>query len=186
MNLETILATKVSFQNELLILGDFNTNISKGPECGLKRKLMSFMNTVNMTQVIRDSTRVTDTTKSIIDVIPDLIMVSAVDKISQQGVLPLGLSDHSIIYCTRKTVKFLLNKHTTIIRSMKHYSKKILTELLQTVDWSSVLNCLDVNEAWTHFIDLFMPIVDKPAPLKKWFVLNNTLKPGSQVKFLNS
>ena len=95
------------------------------------------MNTFNITQVIKDSTRVTDTTKSIID----LIMVSDVDKISQQGVLPSGLSDHFIIYCTWKTVKSLLNKHhtsTTIIRSMKHYSKEILTELLQTVDWSPV------------------------------------------------
>ena len=117
-----------------------------------------------MTQVIRDYTRVTDTTKSIID----LIMVSDVDKISQQGVLPSGLSDHFIIYCTRKTAKSLLNKHhTTIIRSMKHYSKEMLTELLRTVDWSPVFNCLDVNEAWTHFTDLFMPIVDKLAPLKK-------------------
>ena len=95
-------------------------------------------------------------------------MVSDVDKISQQGVLPSGLSDHFIIYCTRKTVKSLLNKHhTTIIRSMKHYSKEMLTELLQTVDWSPVLNCPDVNEAWTHFTDLFMPIVDKLATLKK-------------------
>ena len=50
---------------------------------------------------------------------------------------------------------------------MKHYSKEMLTELLQTVDWSPVLNCLDVNEAWTHFTDLFMPIVVKLAPLKK-------------------
>ena len=146
INLETILAPTVSFQNELLILGDFNINVSKGPECGLTRKLMSFMDTFNMTQIIKDSTRVTGT-KSIID----LIMVSDVDKISQQGVLPSGLSDHFIIYCTRKTVKSLLNKHhTTIIRSMKHYSKEMLTELLQTVDWSPVLNCLDVNEAWTR------------------------------------
>ena len=125
INLENILAPKVSFQNELLTLGDFNTNVSKGPECGLKRKLTSFMNTFNMTQVIKDSTRVTDTTKSIID----LIMVSDADKISQQGVLPSGLSDHFIIYCTWKLVKSLLNKHhTTIIRSMKHYSKEMLTE----------------------------------------------------------
>ena len=50
---------------------------------------------------------------------------------------------------------------------MKHYSKEMLTELLQTVDWSPVLNCLDVNKAWTHFTDLFMPIVDKLATLKK-------------------
>ena len=155
INLENILAPKVSFQNELLTLGDFNTNVSKGPECGLKRKLTSFMNTFNMTQVIKDSTRVTDNTKSIID----LIMVSDADKISQQGVLPSALSDHFIIYCTWKLVKSLLNKHhTTIIRSMKHYSKEMLTELLQTVVWSPVLNCLDVNEAWTHFTDLFMPI----------------------------
>ena len=116
MNLETILAPKVSSQNELLILGDFITNVSKGPKCGLKRKLMSFMNTFNMTQVIKDSTRVSDTTKDIID----LIMVSDVDKISQQGVLPSGLSDHFMIYCTRKIVKSLLNNHhTTIIRSKK-------------------------------------------------------------------
>ena len=117
-----------------------------------------------MTQIIKDFTRVTDATKSIID----LIMVSDVDKISQQGVLPSGLSDYFIIYCTRKTVTSLLNKHhATIIRSMKHYSKEMLTELLQTVDWSPVLNFLDVNEAWTHFTDLFMPVVDKLAPLKK-------------------
>ena len=117
-----------------------------------------------MTQIIKDSTRVTYTTKSIID----LIMVSDVGTISQQGVLTSGLSDHFIIYCTRKTVKSLLNKHhTTIIRSMKHYSKEMLTELLKTVDLSPVINCLDVNEAWTHFTDLCMPIVDKLAPLKK-------------------
>ena len=163
MNLETIRAPQVSFQSELLILRDFNANVSKGPECGVKRKLMFYMNTFNMTQVNKDSTRVTDTTDSSID----LIMVSDVDKISQQGVLPSGLSDHFITYCTRKTVKSLLNKHlSTIIRSLKHNNKEMLTELLQAVDWSPVLNCPDVNEAWSHFTDLFKPIVDKLAPLK--------------------
>ena len=94
-------------------------------------------------------------------------MVSDVDIISQQGVLPSGLSDHFIIHCTRKTVTSLLNKHhTIIIRYMKHYSKEMLTELLQTVDWSPVLNCLAANEA-THFTDLFTPIADTLAPLEK-------------------
>ena len=95
-------------------------------------------------------------------------MVSDVDKTSQQGVLPSGLSDHFIIYCTMKTVTSISNKHhTTIIRSMKHYNMEMLTELLQTVDWSPVVNCLDINEAWTDFTDLFMPLVDKLAPLNK-------------------
>ena len=96
-------------------------------------------------------------------------MLSDVDTIIEQGVLPSGLSDHFIKYCTKKTVKSLLNKHhTTIIRSMKHYSKEMLTELLQIVDWSPVLDCLDViYEAWTLFTDVFMPMVDTLAPLKK-------------------
>ena len=87
-------------------------------------------------------------------------MVSDVDKISQQGVLPSGLSDHFIIHCTRKTVKSLLNKHhTTIIRSMKHYSKEMLTELLQTVDWCPCsLKLPRCQWSMDLFSDLFIPI----------------------------
>ena len=58
------------------------------------------MNTFNMIEVIKDSTRVTDTTKSIID----LIMVSDVDKISQQGVLPSGV--YYLLYKKNSKISF--------------------------------------------------------------------------------
>ena len=69
---------------------------------------------------MKQATRVTSTSESIID----LIFVSDPNKICQSGTITVGLSDHLMIFCTRKTTKGQINKHNTIkIRSMKkvHY-----------------------------------------------------------------
>ena len=54
----------------------------------------------NWSQIIKDP-RVTTTASSTIG----LILVSDVDRISQSGPLDVGLSDHSLICCTRKIIK---------------------------------------------------------------------------------
>ena len=48
--------------------------------------------------VINEPTRVTKSTKSILDV----CITSSRDKIIPSGVVHLGISDHSLIYATRK------------------------------------------------------------------------------------
>ena len=35
----------------------------------------------------------------------DLILISDTDKVSQSGVIDLGISDHCLIFCTRKVIK---------------------------------------------------------------------------------
>ena len=40
--------------------------------------------------------------------------MSDADKISQSGILDVGVSDHCMIYCTRKLVKFTFNKHKSV------------------------------------------------------------------------
>ena len=57
-----------------------------------------FKNIVGLLQLITDATRIIPKSSSIID----LIFVSEPDKVQQSGVLPVGLSDHMIIFCTRK------------------------------------------------------------------------------------
>ena len=45
----------------------------------------------------------------------------------------------------------MINKHKTIsTRSMKKYSESSFTEILLSMDWSVVLNCIDVNETWEN------------------------------------
>ena len=47
----------------------------------------------------------------------------------QSGVIEMGLFDHELIYCTRKTSLLKLNEHFEIsIRSMKNYSHEIFVE----------------------------------------------------------
>ena len=53
--------------------------------------------------------------------------------------------------------KTKFNKHNTIrSRSMKNYST--LNEKLSEINWFKVINCNDVDVAWSNFKDLFMSV----------------------------
>ena len=85
---------------------------------------------------------------------------------SQTGVIPYCISDHCIIYFTRKVKKYQVNKHNvTQIRSMKNYSVQVLLDKLRSVDWMVVLNEEDVNHAWTKFSTLILEVIDDIAPV---------------------
>ena len=96
-------------------------------------------------QLITTATRVTATCKSIID----LIFVLDLDKISQSGVIELGLSDHFSTYCTRKISKSqTFGDKVSVIRNMKNYSTAEFCTMLSCFDWSSVFSCNDVYQAF--------------------------------------
>ena len=83
------------------MLGDFNTTVSSKQECNLLKSLTSFLDLFNLSQIIKDSTRVSAKYSSTIN----LILVSDTDKFSQSVVIDLGISDHCLIFCTRKFIK---------------------------------------------------------------------------------
>ena len=131
---------------------------------GLVKKLKDFCNSCNLSQLIKDYTRVTAQSQSIID----LILASDDDKISQYGVIDTGISDHCMVYCTRKVKRDQIGKHNNVkLRSLKGYSKTELLDRLSKVSWSCVLDCDDVNIAWNNFRTVFVNIIDSIAPLKE-------------------
>ncbi len=67
-------------------------------------------------QLIDSPTRITEKTSSLLD----HILTNAHEKISQSGVVNVGLSDHQMIYCTRKIWKQKFKNHKDItIRSLE-------------------------------------------------------------------
>ena len=81
--------------------------------------------------------------------------------------MDIGLSDHLITFCSRKIIRGLVGKHKTIkIRSLKNYSAISLLNNLRNIDWSTVTNCYDVNEAWYNFKTRFIEVLDVVAPIK--------------------
>ena len=119
---------------EVIMMGDFNVDYSQlhSHTNPLHVSLKHYMSMFGMTQIINTSTRITSTTSTILD----LILISDLAKISQCGVLDIGLSDHQIIHCTRKCKKIPINRHNSVtLRSVKNYCKEIFEEKLHEVDW---------------------------------------------------
>ena len=94
-----------------------------------------FINSVGLLQLSTDATRITTKSSSIID----LIFVSEPDKIQQSGVMPVGFSDHMIIFCTHKLCRLKIGEHKSVkMRSIKNYDKTVFNNNLSSVDWNSI------------------------------------------------
>ena len=117
---------------EIIMMGDFNIDYSQ-MHCHsnqLHVSLKHFMSMFGMSQLINTSTRITSATSTILDI----ILISDPSKISQCGVLDLGLSDHQVIHCTRKCKKIPISRHNGVtLRSLRNYSKEIFEDKLHEV-----------------------------------------------------
>ena len=108
-------------------------------------------------------TRVTCSSSTIID----HIIASFPNRVSQQGVIDVGLSDHQIIYYTRKISRIKRGKHKEIrYRSFKNYSADIYEEALGRVDFPNYLHFENINDAYSNFIQKVMGVIDLVAPTK--------------------
>lgn len=149
---EHIISSEKFQQQEIYMLGDFNTNYLKDSKDtksnSLLRTLKHYMSILSLKQIITEPTRVSQNCSSTID----LILTSEPYKISQHGVISVGLSDHDLIYCTSKISKDQINKHNTAqIRSLKNYDKVKFIEKLNKADWFKVINEENINIAWSNF-----------------------------------
>ena len=132
--------------DENYVLGDFNINlIFKGkyifdkpdefrqfykelsPEIKKYTKLYS---TYGFKQLIKGPTR----TKRSTSILIDHILTNTNEYISQSGIVDITVSDHSMVYCTRKisSAKYIKHKEITF-RSLKNYSVDVYKEALEKV-----------------------------------------------------
>ena len=99
-----------TLKKELYILGDLNINLYRN-HTGCKnnnlvsatasnnvKSYLQFCTMFGLTQIMKSPTRIACSSTSLID----HILPSLPDRISQEGVMTVGLSDHQLIYCTRK------------------------------------------------------------------------------------
>ena len=84
-------------------LGEKNKNIIKGVNkvSSETKKYLKFCKIFGLKQLIKSPTRVTPNTSTLID----YILTNTNEKITQCGLIDIGLSDHQIIFCKRKIKK---------------------------------------------------------------------------------
>lgn len=113
-----------------------------------------------MKQSIHESTRITCSTASLVD----HIFTNLAEKISQSGVINIGISDHQLIFCSRKLARAKFNVHRQVkLRSFKKYSKERFEEALTTADFRNYEVFSDMDEALSDFLNKLM--LNKVAPI---------------------
>ena len=121
-------------------------------------------------QLIEVPTRVTCSSSIIVDD----ILASFSNRVSQQGVIDVGLSDHQIIDCTRfSRIKRGMHKQIRY-RSLKNYSADIYEEALGRVDFPNYHNFENINDAYSNFIQKVMGAIDLVARIKSRRIKQNS------------
>ena len=87
------------YHNNRYIVRDYNTISSKFLSHDIKNYLQ-FCMMHGLKQLIQSPTCVTCSTSTLID-----ILTSAPSRVSQKGEINVGMSDHQLIFCTRKISK---------------------------------------------------------------------------------
>lgn len=144
--------------SEIFILGDLNVNMKKNTV--LSSKIKELCHSLNMEQLINEDTRITESSSSLIDLI-----LSNSHHIDKSGVLHTGISDHSLIWTTRKVNKYKSAARTIKTRSFKNFDPARFEYDLSIQDWNFLNNIVDIDQACVHFTETLIKVLDKHAPI---------------------
>ena len=104
-----------------------------------------------VSQIIKEFTRVTENSRSLID----LLFVNNSHRIVQSGVLQLNLSDHFLVYCVVKSGIPKSSPKVIDHRSFKTFDQNKFTKNLNQIPWSvldSFDNIDDAVSAWNTYL----------------------------------
>lgn len=150
----------LSFDKEIILLGDLNCDLmTDNPKAAA---LHSFCESVNSTQLIKDPTRVTRTSSTLVDV----ITVSNPDLVKKSGVVHLSISDHFAVYAVLdlKAPKWVPVPITT--RSFKRYDPDLFCEEISEISWDTINTKESIDEKLDTFNELFTDVLNRHAPIK--------------------
>ena len=109
----------------------------------------------------------------------DRILASFLDRVTQRGILNVGLSDDELIYCIRKITRINRAGHKQIkFCSLKNYNIDGYEKALVEINFPEYKNFDNVNDAYSNFIQKLMEIIDKVVP-----VTNERIKRNPQEWF---
>ena len=149
--------------NEIILIGDFYCDLSleKDRLNPQTNKLVDLANLFQLQQFIKQPTRITQTTSTLID----LAFSNRLEIVVASGVEHLGISDHSLIYICRKvSIPRKEPKLAGNTRQSKSYNKNAFCYDLQKIFQTQSIPCPDPNLLWHEWKTKFLLISDMHAP----------------------
>ena len=169
--LESLISSIESEDKDTIMLGNTNCNFldnSDNDTKHLKRILMTY----KMTQLIKEPTRTTSDTKTLID----HIIVNKTDMVLDSGVIPCVISDHDAIYITKnmRRPKLKFQTKTITVRNFKKFNLNEFLKELHSLPFNQIrLVSNDANKMWLMWKNLFLSALNKHAPITSMRLRDN-------------
>ena len=162
---------KASEENrEMYVLGDYNVDWLSN-KCPSKNILKSNADTCGLAQLVTQPTRISvnqagaKTAKCI-----DHIYTNNPALCSKSVSIPVGFSDHNAVAITRTTRLPKARPKIICSRSYKRFNEDTFLAELQTIQWDDLHIINDAEVALKMFMDHFMNVVNRHAPIRKFTV----------------
>ena len=141
-------------------MGDFNVNYadSRNPA---RKNLTDFEALTGLKQLITQTTRFARSNSTI-----DLIYSNS-DNVINSGTLHINVSDHEVIFVSRKKAREKFNIIKSYARSYVNYSKNEFQEQIRNLNWDILSHSTDVNEFWGIIEDNIRNTIENMCPLKR-------------------
>ena len=154
---------KIEGNYEIFCLGDINIDLLK-PSKG-RKDFYNLTSTNGLEQLIKDPTRQTNKTKSLLDII-----ITDSNCILDSGVLYNSISDHYQVFVTRKHTKKQKKPTTFKGRNYATYDIPTLYDAIDTINWDSFLNENNPIKMWDIYLENITKKIDTLYPLKHYHI----------------
>ena len=157
----------IQIHSEFLVLGDFNCNmLQRLPQT---TKLKSILVQHQMSQLIRDPTRISETSSSLLD----LLATTHPEKILDTGVHHLSISDHSLVYAVHCARSIKKPPRKITFRNFNRFQEQAFRDDVQSLPLQVIESFDDPDLAWSPWRTMFTEICEHHAPLKTATVRGN-------------
>ena len=162
---------------DVILMGDMNIDLLSGTPSSNVTKLLHMLESVHLTQVITEPTRVTANSSTLID----HVYVSNPQTITHQCVPMYAISDHYPVCITRRVSKMKGNSKHISYRNMKNLDVDNFMLDMFNAPWDNVNQLASPNEALATWSTIYQDIIDKHMP-----VVQKKVKHSNQPNWISS
>ena len=161
--LEDMLCKLKPHKKSVYITGDFNINLFNSETHQPTSSFLESMFSNSLLPVINRPTRVTTNSATLID----NIFISSWQKEQISGILYTDISDHFPIFVIDVKKPISKEEQFVITRIYAQNNIKSFQDKLREIDYSSIFNCSEPQEAFTMFHSIYKSIYDSCFPLRR-------------------
>ena len=156
----------------IFIAGDINCNLLAPDTDRSKVRFMELLDSLSLHQFVHVPTHGGGS-------LLDVCISNRADFVTDLNVFKCTYSDHFLIKVQVNIPKYRAKPSYIMSRRLHRMNVLAFQTSLYYTDWSPVFSRVGVADQWSAFLDLFLPILDLHAPLKRIKIHNPSAPPVS-------